>query len=262
MPLIKSAKPSAVGKNIKTEMKHGKPHKQSIAIALSVQRAAKKKKMADGGEVRAASFKPDADEKEKRSMEMLDGHPHEHQEELDARKEHMSDIDHAADPMEMEMMEHHSPQHKAELDLREEHETDIDHASDPMEMDMLDAHPTKHHEEKRAGSEPHHDIDERDAMELDMIKRLARGGIVNAIRRKHSRMADGGEVDLQNNADEHLNLEDQLSYQAARKHTYFDDSQIHEQPHDSNLHGDEREHERSDQHDMVDAIRKKMKPKR
>lgn len=50
MPLIKSTKKEAVGKNIEKEMEAGKPHKQSIAIALSVQRQAKKKKkMADGG---------------------------------------------------------------------------------------------------------------------------------------------------------------------------------------------------------------------
>ena len=41
MPLIKSSSRNAVGKNIKTEMEHGKPRKQAIAIALSVQRNAK-----------------------------------------------------------------------------------------------------------------------------------------------------------------------------------------------------------------------------
>lgn len=43
MPLMKSPSKKAVSKNIKTEMKHGKPQKQAIAIALSVQREAKKK---------------------------------------------------------------------------------------------------------------------------------------------------------------------------------------------------------------------------
>lgn len=42
MPLVKSASKKAVSKNIKTEMKAGKPQKQAIAIALSVQRKAKK----------------------------------------------------------------------------------------------------------------------------------------------------------------------------------------------------------------------------
>ena len=35
MPLVKSASPAAFRKNVKTEMAHGKPQKQAIAIALS-----------------------------------------------------------------------------------------------------------------------------------------------------------------------------------------------------------------------------------
>jgi hypothetical protein len=38
MPLDKSSSAKAVGKNIKTEMKAGKPKKQAVAIALSVER--------------------------------------------------------------------------------------------------------------------------------------------------------------------------------------------------------------------------------
>ena len=38
MPLNKSGSEKAVGKNIKTEMKAGKPKKQAVAIALSVER--------------------------------------------------------------------------------------------------------------------------------------------------------------------------------------------------------------------------------
>ena len=43
MPLKKSASKKAVPVNIKTEIKAGKPPKQAVAIALSVQREAKKK---------------------------------------------------------------------------------------------------------------------------------------------------------------------------------------------------------------------------
>lgn len=46
MPLIKSASKAAVSKNIKAEMKAGKPQKQAVAIALSVQEQAKKRKKA------------------------------------------------------------------------------------------------------------------------------------------------------------------------------------------------------------------------
>lgn len=42
MPLPKGEK--NIGKNIKTEMKSGKLHKQAVAIALSVARKSKKKR--------------------------------------------------------------------------------------------------------------------------------------------------------------------------------------------------------------------------
>ena len=44
MPLVRSKSDKAFRKNVETEMKAGKPQKQAVAIALSVQREAKKKK--------------------------------------------------------------------------------------------------------------------------------------------------------------------------------------------------------------------------
>ena len=38
MPLKKSKSKKAIGENIKTEIEHGKPKKQAVAIALSVAR--------------------------------------------------------------------------------------------------------------------------------------------------------------------------------------------------------------------------------
>jgi hypothetical protein len=43
MPLVKSKSKRAIGKNIATEIKAGRPPKQAAAIAYNVQRAAKKK---------------------------------------------------------------------------------------------------------------------------------------------------------------------------------------------------------------------------
>lgn len=44
MPLKKSASKQAIRANIKTEMAHGKPQKQAVAIALGQARRAKKGK--------------------------------------------------------------------------------------------------------------------------------------------------------------------------------------------------------------------------
>lgn len=54
MPLNKGKSDKAVSENIKTEMKAGKPQKQSIAIAMS--EAGRSKKMADGGTPKGDDF--------------------------------------------------------------------------------------------------------------------------------------------------------------------------------------------------------------
>ena len=50
MPLIKSRSKKAIGKNIETEMAAGKPHRQAIAIALSIARRRKRGKKSNGSD--------------------------------------------------------------------------------------------------------------------------------------------------------------------------------------------------------------------
>jgi len=43
MPLKKGYSAKSISKNIRTEIRHGKPKKQEVAIALSIARSARKK---------------------------------------------------------------------------------------------------------------------------------------------------------------------------------------------------------------------------
>lgn len=302
--------------NISQEMNAGKPQKQAIAIAYNIQRKNKKKKMADGGEVRAASSMPNEDEMQPRSMAMLDGHEHESSQELVANDESMAgnSIDRARTARDMAIAKAHSEYHDArvklanggeigdegaidadsedamemdmlhkrkmafggEVDMRDESmaENSIDDAASERDENMLDSKPRRHSPELRANDEHHVDEDDQDDMEMGMLHskaqpdeyskngliNYAKGGMVDNIMKKR-RMADGGEVDLDHNSDTELNNEDQMSFDAARKRTYYDaKSQMEDQPMDSNEHGDDLKDE--DEHDMVDSIRKKMKSKR
>jgi len=49
MPLSKSTSPKAFSKNVAAEVKTGKPQKQAVAIAFSVQREAQKHKTPSKG---------------------------------------------------------------------------------------------------------------------------------------------------------------------------------------------------------------------
>lgn len=82
--------------------------------------------------------------------------------------------------------------------------------------------------------------------------------IASAIMAKRRKMAEGGEVDLSINADEEPNHEDQESFEALKKENYSESAGLEklDQPSDSNLHHVMLD---SDEHDMISAIRRKMK---
>lgn len=76
------------------------------------------------------------------------------------------------------------------------------------------------------------------------------------------RMADGGQVDIDENAEEQPNDYYGLNEDAALKENYDSDMDSLHQPMDSNEHGDEREEESENKHDMISILRRKMMSKR
>lgn len=121
---------------------------------------------------------------------------------------------------------------------------------------------------------PQDDAAAREAAYQEKLKKMAMGGqiggmsddarassIAEAImrKRKAKMMAEGGMVDLDENArEDQENNMDQMNHEAAMKEIY-DDSEISAQPEDSNEHGDDIT---ADEHDMISKIRAKMRAKR
>ncbi len=76
------------------------------------------------------------------------------------------------------------------------------------------------------------------------------------------RMAEGGQVDLDINAEEQPNGYYRQNEDAALKENYDSDMDSMSQPTDSNEDGDMAEDDESDKHDMVSSIRKQMKSRK
>lgn len=83
--------------------------------------------------------------------------------------------------------------------------------------------------------------------------------VADAIMRKRKKMADGGMVDLNDASEEEARSPyDDINAETGDKEAY-DLDQLSAQPMGSNEHGDDID---SDKHDMVSAIRAKLKAKR
>ena len=248
-PLIKSSSKKALSKNIEAEMKANpspSKHKQNIAIAYSMQKQARKKKMAFGGELDLRDEnKSSADSAmDEREMHMSKSHPAKVAGQEDQlTKQHMAGADDARDSREMAMMEHKERFLNSDADLRRERMEDADSAHTDRNEEML-----------------HQPLDEPPSEE-DVYAYAEGGSVVDAIRakRKQKMFEDGGQVNLQQNGDVGLDEEELMDAEAAKGKAYFDDSQMEDQPMDSNEHGDMLQDE--DEHGMslVDKIRKKAK---
>lgn len=274
MPLIQGKSKKAISKNIATEMNAGKPQKQSIAIAYSVARK-NKKKMAKGGMVGdEATTEKEANidnAKSSEEMAMIKGHeakdqdgdqwtdntwskqasesksakPSEVDEEFDDEKRTSIDSAHTDEEMNMEKESSTDPMH-----IDADHDEDIEDAkfakggkvqkNPKLEQSKMEPHPSDlMTDDERAGS------------------------IADMIMAKKKKMAEGGEVDLSENADEEPNHEDDLSFEALKKENYSESAGLDEldSPMDSNEHGDKLSDADEHNSSMIDKIRSKMKAK-
>ncbi len=270
MPLFKSGSKKAFGKNVETEMEAGKPQKQSLAIAFSVQRKNKtKKKMALGGAVEGPAEskpysrnpgtpapKPDNEALLKEDymagdMDAPVGSTKPASTMITIPKSEYAALRsggaYAKGGMvegEEDTQEPSVPSPKKDNDGRSPHSY--------MSGEMPDQF-AKGGMAKMRGS-----IHPKDLMDEDERA----GSIADAIMEKRHRMAEGGMVDLEENSEERgRSPYDELN-EAAGNEEQYDDSQISAQPTDSNEHGDDREDSEENQHDMVSRIRSKMKAKR
>jgi hypothetical protein len=229
MPLIKSSSKKALTKNIETEMKANpepEKHAQNLAIAFSVQRKNKAKKMADGGEVEPETI-PDYSHggtkpNPKYKSDKLPGSslpPSGKQDTGYVNKAYGGVIgaedDNAVSPEPRKPDDHRLPEDEYMADHFSEG-GDVEHES------MVDA--------------------------------------IMAHRAHAKLMADGGEVDLEANALEGPGEDDTQNLEASKKESY-DDRQISAQPDDSNEHGDNLADADENDRDMVSAIIRKLKNK-
>lgn len=260
MPLIKGKSKKAFGENVSTEMHAGKPQKQALAIAFSVQRKNKRKKMADGGMLRIDDADLDqASEKKsleyelhKKRMMAEGGFLRSDDHKLDDASS-MHDLDEEEHPKDMKMMAEGGFTEENDKDLHQASETD--HLTDIKRKKMMLA-------EGGMISPDHGDMDQAHEMKHMRMEKEGRlpSSIAEAVmeRRKMKMMAEGGEVDIDENEEEMPNEYYKLNKKALGK-TYGEDPDKLHQPEDSNEHSEEID---GDEHDMIDSIRRKMSKKR
>lgn len=282
MPLIHSKSKKALKKNIETEMEAhpGKEHRaQDLAIAFSVQRQARKKKMAYGGEADRKDGNPGTPKAKpdntRPPMEDYMGtynggpdrskmgkypHPSESEYMSSDNPEKYAEGGMCAHGGRMQCMEGCyaeggiAGQDNAKSESNRSPGTPKakpDNRRPPMEDYMSDYNtgPDYSKEERY----PHPSEDEY--MSSDNPEKYAEGGIADKIRRKRMMMADGGTVDIEENAEESgQSPYDNYNSDAYKKELY-DDNMLDDQPLDSK--GDKLEDE--DEHSMIKQIRKRMK---
>lgn len=351
MPLIQGKSDEARSKNIATEMKAGKPRKQSIAIAYSVQRKNKKKKMALGGAVESSIHSGHSYDREpampkdkpdnkrpnesdymgdewtayKSGGEVLTEKPNSPRpSQASTESEALNERAPRGGSTHEQMAEYHEQEaakHRMMSKGGMYNEGGIAEFEGKAQEDGYPGTPSPKEDNYRRPASAFIDTErwsddeepsrsahyEGGGMIEDIMKKRkkmsdggdvgptlggvigypgtpssvkkAKGGsiqqadeaaedmVANVMKRrkeKMMKMADGGEVDLEENSEEVSTKPgpyDDYDVEAA-DHPQYDDTQISEQPEDSNEHGDEEEKSAENEHDMISAIRRRMRSSR
>lgn len=296
MPLFKGKSKKTFSKNVETEMDNGKPQKQALAIAYSMKR--RSKKMAKGGKVEQtadAEKRPMPDQEFADSAETKrSGDKHKASGWLDNKKEAGKSGPTKRNPVDEDFVDEsrtntEKAQDSTEMDMEKESSTDPKHVKSreyqgtkrakfaeggQVKFDT-EARPTIDNEdsadsmERESSTDPDH-IKSREYEGTERAKFAMGGyagggktyhdGIADAIiaQRREKKMAEGGQVDIEEN-----NVEQPNSYYPANEDealTWDDDQDFDgmKQPEDSNekdrpMDNDMREES------LVDSIRKKSK---
>lgn len=222
MPLIKGKSQKAFSRNMETEMNAGKPKKQSLAIAYSVQRRSKGKKMALGGAV-------EGPEHDKEQLNELQHNDPMHIEAEYGRRESPEEI--VRDTM---------PNRKAYAKGGMVYEDEMEHERAVREM-----------------AAEHEDVMLAQGGKVRLPVEEPFHSISDAIMSR-KRFADGGMVDIEENAEESGQTPYAPMNGDAYKKELYDVDQYDGQPMDSNEMGDDID---EDEHDHIDMIRRKMRLK-
>lgn len=284
MPLIGGKSKKAFSKNVETEENAGKPPKQSLAIAYSVQRKAKKK-MAYGGKAEDDANPGTPAKKPDNSRPPMADYMNK---DMDPSAAPMDAEDDSMYPPQSEIMDNNNRKRFAKGGT-------VDGQLVPgMEEDespgmglYAQGGPVAGSEDTNEPSVPKRKPDDsRRPMDAYMAGQATdespagytedEKSIVDAIRAKRAidkdsmegMFAEGGQIPGDYN-EGNIDWENgQSPYDNDNSEAYkkelYDDSQLSRQPHDSNLKGDDREMSGENEHDMglVDRIRERMRNRR
>ncbi len=230
--------------------------------------------MAQGGEITAKDeSRPMPDETFHDKMDVNQQHEDPHAAAYNFVSQMRSDIDNAKSPEEMVMLhqryalggavEANPKTPISEFEAANERDDNLEEKEMPSAYSLggaVEENPKTHISTKEDKMERDEDMEEE-----EMPSAYSHGGSIadRIMSKKAKAYADGGEVDLSENADEEPNNEDDMSFNALRKENYSESPALSELDYDTDksIGDDFDDRDKSDQHDMVSIIRRKMKSK-